>query len=84
MKTGSDNFRNSSVLGIMERLLEHRIELAVYEPQLGAAETFLGCTVIRDLDRFKKTCGIILANRFDAELEDVKHIVYSRDLFRRD
>ena len=84
MKTGSDNFRNSSVLGIMERLLEHRIELAIYEPQLGAAETFLGCTVIRDLDRFKKTCGIILANRFDAQLEDVKHIVYSRDLFRRD
>ena len=82
MKTGSDNFRHSSVRGILRRLKAAGAKLLIYEPAAGGS--FMGIPVEHDLARFKKGCGLIVANRFDPCLSDAMDRVYTRDLFGRD
>ena len=83
MKSGSDNFRQSAILGIMERILEKGIELVIYEPYL-QADTFMGVKVFKNLEEFKSIADIIISNRCDDEILDVKEKVYTRDLYQRD
>ena len=83
MKSNSDNFRASSILGIMERLLDAGVEVVIYEPTLRSDE-FAGCPVIHDLKEFKQTCDVIVTNRYHKDLDDVAEKLYTRDLYQRD
>ncbi|MBQ7047866.1 MAG: nucleotide sugar dehydrogenase [Clostridia bacterium] len=84
MKTGSDNFRQSSIQGVMSRLKDKGVNIVIYEPSLNDGDIYMDSLVVNDLQRFKDMCDVVIANRYNAALKDIEEKVYTRDLFFRD